>query len=336
MNLRVNLGIRSYSVVIQRGALACAKDWFDLDRKVLIVTDSGVPKIYAETVAKQCKYPVIVTFPAGEESKNVHTWMSLLDALTEHEFTRTDCVVAVGGGVVGDMSGFAAASYLRGIDFYNIPTTLLAQIDSSVGGKVGIDYKGYKNTVGAFYQPKGVLVDPDVLQTLDDRQVAAGMAEAVKIAMIRDKELFELLERGEGYEKIEEVIYRSLQAKANVVEEDEREGGLRQILNFGHTLGHGIETAAGYTLLHGECVALGMIPMTDVSLRDRLTEVLRSLHLPTKYEGDLSGILSVMAHDKKRAGEMITVVRCPALGECILQPMKWNEFEQEIKEALCL
>lgn len=336
MNLTVNLGMRTYSVVIQRGSLARAGDWFDLDRKVLIVTDSGVPRVYAETVAKQCKDAVIVTFPMGEENKNVHTWMSLLDALTEHQFTRTDCVVAVGGGVVGDMSGFAAASYLRGIDFYNIPTTLLAQIDSSVGGKVGIDYKGFKNTVGAFYQPKGVLVDPDVLQTLDDRQVSAGMAEAVKMAMIRDGELFELLERGEGYEKIEEVIYRSLQAKARVVEEDEREGGLRQILNFGHTLGHGIETASGYALLHGECVALGMIPMTASKLRGRLISVLESLNLPTKYDGDANTILSAIAHDKKRAGDLITVIRCPAVGECILQPMKFETLEQEMKEALSL
>ncbi len=336
MNLTVNLGMRTYSVVIQRGALARAGDWFDLDRKVLIVTDSGVPRVYAETVAKQCKDAVIVTFPMGEENKNVDTWISLLDALTEHQFTRTDCVVAVGGGVTGDMSGFAAASYLRGIDFYNIPTTLLAQIDSSVGGKVGIDYKGFKNTVGAFYQPKGVLVDPDVLQTLDDRQVSAGMAEAVKMAMIRDAELFDLLERGEGYEKIEEVIYRSLQAKARVVEEDEREGGLRQILNFGHTLGHGIETASGYALLHGECVALGMLPMTAPDLRGRLTAVLEALHLPTKYGGDAQEILSAIAHDKKRAGDLITVIRCPAVGECILQPMEFEDLAREMKEALRL
>ncbi|MBO5248863.1 MAG: 3-dehydroquinate synthase [Clostridia bacterium] len=334
MTLTVNLGMRSYPVVIQRGILSRAADWFDLDRKVLVVTDSGVPRIYAETVAKQCAQSVIVTFPAGEESKNISTWLSLLDALTEHEFTRTDCVVAVGGGVVGDMSGFAAAAYLRGIDFYNVPTTLLAQIDSSVGGKVAVDYKGYKNIVGAFYQPKGVLIDPDVLDTLDSRQRSAGMAEAVKMAMIRDAELFELLERGEGDEKIEEVIYRSVQAKARVVEQDETEGGLRQILNFGHTLGHGIETASGYTLLHGECVALGMIPMTASGLRERLTTVLKAMDLPTKYDGDAEQIMSAMAHDKKRAGDLITVIRCPALGECILQPIEFEEFLEEIREVL--
>ena len=188
--------------------------------------------------------------------------------------------------------------------------------------------------MGAFYQPKGVLIDPDVLDTLDSRQRSAGMAEAVKMAMIRDAELFELLERGEGDEKIEEVIYRSVQAKARVVEQDETEGGLRQILNFGHTLGHGIETASGYTLLHGECVALGMIPMTASGLRERLTTVLKAMDLPTKYDGDAEQIMSAMAHDKKRAGDLITVIRCPALGECILQPIEFEEFLEEIREVL--
>ncbi len=334
MTLTVHLGMRTYPVYIQRGMLSHVGEWFDLDRKVLIVTDSGVPQEYAQAVARQCSDSVIVTFPMGEENKNISTWMSLLDALTQHNFTRSDCVVAVGGGVCGDMSGFAAASYLRGIDFYNIPTTLLSQIDSSVGGKVGIDYKGYKNTVGAFYQPKGVLVDPDVLKTLDDRQVSAGMAEAVKMGLILDKELFELFERGEAYEKIETVVYRSLAAKAKVVEEDETEGGLRQILNFGHTLGHAIETASGYALLHGECVALGMLPMVDESLRPRLTAVLKSLHLPTEYQGDADEIISAMAHDKKRAGDMLTVVRCQTVGEWMLQPVKFDALVKEMREVL--
>ncbi len=334
MTLTVHLGPRTYDVVIQRGCLLRAGDWLNLDRKVLVVTDSGVPVQYAKTVADQCKDPTIVTFEQGEESKNIQTWMSLLDALVEHNFTRTDCVVAVGGGVAGDMSGFAAAAYLRGIDFYNIPTTLLSQIDSSVGGKVAVDYKGYKNIVGAFHQPKQVLIDPDVLDTLDPRQVSAGMAEAVKMGLILDPQLFEIFEQGQGYEKIEEVIYRSLAAKAHVVEQDETEGGLRKILNFGHTVGHAVETVSGYSLLHGECVALGMIPMVSCDLRPRLISVLKSLHLPTEYHGDVDEILSAMGHDKKRWGDWMTVVRCHKIGECILEPVEFEALVREMREVL--
>lgn len=334
MTLTVHLGPRSYDVTIRRGCLSRAGELLDLDRKVLVVTDSGVPDVYAKTVAGQCADPVIVTFPQGEASKTVDTWMTLLDTLTEHHFTRSDCVVAVGGGVCGDMAGFAAACYLRGVDFYNVPTTLLSQIDSSVGGKTGIDYKGFKNTVGAFYQPKGVLIDPDVLSTLDPRQYASGMAEAVKMGAILDADLFALFEAGKAYDEIETVIYRSLKAKAKVVEADETEGGLRQILNFGHTLGHGIETASGYALLHGECVALGMIPMCGEALRKRLLPVLEALNLPTRYEGDPEPVFAAMAHDKKRVSDGVIVIRCNEAGSYELHWTSLEDLILELREVL--
>ncbi len=334
MTLTVHLGPRTYDVVIERGCLSRAGELLDLNRKVLVVTDSGVPAEYAKTVAAQCKDPVVVTFPQGEASKTVETWMTLLDALTEHNFTRSDCVVAVGGGVCGDMSGFAAAAYLRGVDFYNIPTTLLSQIDSSVGGKVAVDYRGYKNTVGAFHQPKGVLVDPDVLSTLDSRQIAAGIAEAVKVGAILDADLFALFEAGKAYDEIEAVIYRSLQAKAKVVEADETEGGLRRVLNFGHTVGHAVETVSGYSLLHGECVALGMLPMTEGAARDRLKTVLEALNLPTSYQGDGEGIIAAMAHDKKCAGGSITVIRCPEIGEYSMESVPFEVLAERMREVL--
>lgn len=334
MTLTVRLGARTYDVVIERGCLSRAGELLDLNRKVLVVTDSGVPSQYAKALAQQCKAPTLVTFPQGEESKTLDTWMMLLDKLVEENFTRGDCVVAVGGGVAGDMSGFAAAAYLRGIDFYNIPTTLLSQIDSSVGGKVAVDYKGYKNIVGAFHQPKKVLVDPDVLSTLDGRQISAGMAEAVKMGLIADPQLFSLFEEGRALDEVEEVIYRSLAAKARVVEEDETEGGLRRILNFGHTVGHAVETVSGYSLLHGECVALGMIPMVSPEVRERLIPVLEGLHLPTSYQGDSEQILSAMAHDKKCQGENITVVYCPKVGEYRLENMAFDTLAKELGEVL--
>ncbi|MBQ1217277.1 MAG: 3-dehydroquinate synthase [Clostridia bacterium] len=334
MTVTVPLGERSYEVIIEDGVLSRAGQHLDLNRKVLIVTDSGVPAAYAQAVAAQAKSPVIVTFPQGEESKNVHTWMTLLDALVEHNFTRTDCVVAVGGGVVGDMSGFAAAAYLRGIDFYNIPTTVLAQVDSSVGGKVAVDYKGYKNLVGAFHQPKKVLIDPQVLSTLPPRQISAGLAEAVKMGLLFDPALFSLFESDDYQDHIPEILFRSVSAKAEVVGQDETESGLRRSLNFGHTVGHGVETVSGYSLLHGECVALGMLPMCSPSVRARLLPVLLRLGLPTSYRGDTEAVIEAMGHDKKRAGGSITLVRCDAVGSLRFETVPFETLAQEMREVL--
>ena len=334
MILSVAAGKQPYDVVIEGGCLSRAAELLNLNRKVLIVTDSGVPAQYANTLAAQCKKPYILTFPQGEKSKTVETWMSLLDRMTEENFTRSDCVVAVGGGVVGDMAGFAASAFLRGIDFYNIPTTLLSQLDSSVGGKVGIDYRGYKNMVGAFYQPKKVLIDPHVLATLESRQIAAGAAEGVKVALTGDKELFSLFESGKALQETETMIYRALAVKARVVAEDETEQGLRRVLNFGHTVGHGVESACGFTLLHGECVALGMLPMVSPAVRERLIPVLKSLNLPLRYEGDLSAVLQAMTHDKKCAGDNITVVRCEEVGSFVFQTMPITQLIDEMRKVL--
>ncbi len=195
--LRMELGPRSYDIVIARGCLQSAGQLLDLNRKVCIVTDSGVPRKYADTLATQCKEPVIVTVDAGEEAKTMDTVARLCRVMLERGFTRTDCVAAVGGGMVGDLAGFAAACFLRGIDFYNLPTTLLSQVDSSIGGKTGVNLDGVKNMVGAFWQPKKVLIDPDTLDTLSSRLRAEGMAEAVKMALASDEKLFEQLERGD-------------------------------------------------------------------------------------------------------------------------------------------
>ena len=196
MKLTVELSEKSYDIIIERGALKKIGDLLPLGRRVLVVTDSGVPSEYAKTVADAAKDGYILTLPQGEENKNLGSFELILSALLEHSFTRTDCVVAVGGGVVGDMAGFAAACYMRGIDFYNIPTTLLSEVDSSIGGKTAVDYKGVKNIVGAFYQPKRVVIDPDTLKTLSARHISAGLAEAIKMAATSDAELFEAIRTG--------------------------------------------------------------------------------------------------------------------------------------------
>lgn len=335
MILHLDLPQNGYDIVLERGALARASEYFKLDRRVLIVTDSGVPAEYAETVAKQCKEPTVATIPMGESSKCFAMLETLCRKLLEGGFTRTDCVVAVGGGVVGDLAGFAAASFMRGIDFYNIPTTVLSQVDSSIGGKVAIDLDDVKNIVGAFYQPKCVLIDPNVLATLSHRQIANGLSEAVKMSLTSDAELFALFESGKAEDEIDTVIERSLRIKKYVVEQDEKEMGLRRILNFGHTLGHGIEAAEhlnGY--YHGECVALGMLPMCSAQVRERLVNVLKNLELPTEIEGDLEDMLENASHDKKCAGKDISVVWVEEPGVCEIRKMPLEAWKAQIRDAM--
>ena len=335
MILSMNLGASSYDIVLERGALNKIGTLLPLNRKVLIVTDSGVPAEYARTVAAACDAPIVYTIPEGESSKCFATYEALLTQLVKHGFTRTDCVVAVGGGVVGDLAGFVAASFMRGIDFYNLPTTVLSQIDSSIGGKVAIDFGGYKNLVGAFYQPRKVVIDPDVLATLPPRQIANGLAEAIKMSLTSDPTLFGVFEAGEHLSRLDEVIERSLRIKKHVVEQDEKEAGLRKILNFGHTLAHAIESNSGFeTLYHGECVALGMIPMVSDSVRQRLIPVLKTVGLPTEHHGDAEILFEAMAHDKKATGQQITVIYVPEVGEFDMQTLTQDELRMRLADHL--
>ena len=329
MIIPVALEKDSYDIVIERGALGKAADIFDLDRKVMIVTDSQVPEEYYRRLAAGCKASAKYVFTAGEASKTPQNFLDICKIMLKEGFSRKDCVVAVGGGVAGDMAGFAAACYMRGIDFYNVPTTLLSQVDSSVGGKTAVDLDGVKNIIGAFHQPKGVIIDPDVLETLSPRQFACGAAEIVKIAATMDRELFERIERQriEGNPHIEELIAAAVALKAHVVEEDEKEKGLRRVLNFGHTLGHGIETVTG--LYHGECVALGMLPMCSGDVRERIKAVLERENLPVSFsEGDLEPekVIEAAMHDKKAEAGSIVTVRLDDIGKF--------RFEAASKEQL--
>lgn len=335
MVLHLDLGERGYDITVERGALMRVGEIFSLERKVLVVTDSGVPAAYAETVAAACKKAVIATVDEGEDSKSFRAFEGLCRLLLDEGFTRSDCVVAVGGGVVGDLAGFVAASYMRGIDFYNIPTTLLSQVDSSIGGKVAINLDSVKNIVGAFKQPRGVLVDPDVLATLPPRQISAGLAEAIKMSLTSDARGFSLFEADDAAGRLDEIIINALKIKKSVVEADECEGGLRKVLNFGHTVGHGIESAAGLGgLLHGECVALGMLPMCSEQVRARLIPVLERFSLPTRIEADTESVLDAMGHDKKLDGESITAVYVSEVGSFEFKKMPIEDLKVQIREAL--
>ena len=333
----VSLRENSYNIHLERGILSKAGALCNLNRRVLIVTDDGVPAQYAAAIAAQCAAPLTVTLPAGEASKSLSNLERLCGAMLDAEFDRKDCVVAVGGGVVGDLAGFSAAVYMRGIDFYNIPTTLLSQVDSSIGGKTAVDFHGVKNILGAFHQPKAVLIDPDTLSTLPPRHFANGMAEAIKMALTLDGTFFETLETyapADFPANIETIIEHALLTKKKVVEADEKENGLRRVLNFGHTIGHGLESAAGLEeLLHGECVALGMLPMCAPAVRKRLCKVLQNASLPTAAACDPAAVCRAMIHDKKRTGTTIHTVRCDAVGTFEMEETTTEQLQQKITEV---
>ena len=332
MILPLNLGKDSYDIVIERTALDRIGEYLKLDRKCLILTDSGVPSKYSEAVKRASRDGYIYTIPEGEGSKSFDNYKSILSFMVENAFTRTDCVVAVGGGVCGDLGGFVAASYMRGIDFYNVPTTLLSQLDSSIGGKVAIDLDGVKNIVGAFYQPKKVVIDPNTLKTLDQRQKMAGLCEGIKMAACMNSQLFELIENSTDLESdLDEIIVEGLKIKKAVVEEDPHEKGLRRVLNFGHTIGHAIESNAGLAeLLHGECVALGSLPMASDDVRARLENVYKKYNLPTKIDTDRDVLMSSIKRDKKAMGDSITVVFVEKIGEFQFIKMKTDEIKKYI------
>ena len=334
MILPIRLGADSYDIVLERGSLARAGEYLNLRRRAMVVTDDGVPAAYAQTLAVQCQAASIVTLPQGEESKSFENFRLLLRAMLAAGLTRGDVAVAVGGGVVGDLTGFAAACYMRGIDFYNIPTTVLSQVDSSIGGKTAIDLDGVKNVVGAFHQPRRVLIDPALLETLPPRQMANGLAEAVKMALCFDEDGFRLLEAEQPLEYLDEIIERTLRIKRDVVEQDEKEQGTRRALNFGHTLGHGIESLrAENGLYHGECVALGMLPMCSEATRRRLLPVLRRLNLPTSCGADADRVMAAVAHDKKRAGDAVNAVLVEHAGTCIQRGLTLPELRARYIEC---
>ncbi len=325
--IRMELEKNSYNIEIERGNLAKAGELLNLNRKVMIITDEGVPRAYAEKISEQCKEAYIKVVPCGEESKSLQTAEEILAEMLSHQFSRKDCVVAVGGGVVGDLGGFVASLYMRGVDFYNVPTTVLAQVDSSIGGKTAVNLAGIKNIIGAFYQPKAVLIDPDTLNSLPERQIVNGLMEAIKMGATSDKELFELFLNDEWKENLDIIIEKALLVKKYVVEQDEKESHLRKILNFGHTIGHGFESAAHGRYLHGECVALGMLYMSSEEVQDQLCEIYEKLgfEVPEFYTFDLEEVKEAITHDKKASNQNCSVVYVSEIGNGSIEEWSMDE-----------
>lgn len=326
--LKVELGSRSYSICIDESfdkLEECIEKSFT---KALIVTDSNVERLFAEEVKEKLAHKFsdvgICVFEAGEKSKNIETMQIIYDACLEHGLDRKSCIIALGGGVTGDMAGFAAATFMRGIGFIQIPTTLLAQTDSSVGGKVGIDYSSTKNIIGAFKQPDLVYICTKTLKALPKREFEAGMAEVIKYSAIYDIDFLTYLEeytdeiKSLSHEQISQMIFKCCAIKADVVAKDETEQSLRMILNFGHTIGHGIESAKGFELLHGECVSLGMICAFEIGKNrnlitdayvDRMINAMKSYNLLQTASGITADeIIGYMKKDKKKVGSKLNFV----------------------------
>lgn len=308
------------------------------ERKLAIICDTNTERLFADTVssilADHCKKLIVHAFPAGEENKTLDTVREIYRHLIEEKFNRKDLLIALGGGVVGDITGFAAATYLRGVDFVQIPTTLIAQSDSSIGGKTGVDFDGYKNMVGAFYMPKLVYMNVGVLKELDDRQFYAGFAEVMKHGLIKDAlyyewlldHMYEIHDR--DMDTLLEMVERSCGVKKLVVEKDPTEKGDRALLNFGHTIGHAIEKAMHFTLMHGECISLGMVAAAFISWkRENLSmeeyyevrDMFVPFNLPISIEGiDPQEILTLTKSDKKMDTGQIKFVLLKKVGKAVI------------------
>ena len=334
MRMDVHTKDKTYPIIIERGILSRVNEYVDKERFIFIVSDDGVPSTYQECLLNQFPNSHLKIVKHGEAAKSYEVLRSIHEEMLEVNMSRKDLVVALGGGVIGDLAGFAAATYMRGIEYINIPTTTLSQIDSSIGGKTAIDLGEYKNCVGAFWQPSLVLVDLDTLKTLDERNFNNGLAEAVKAGLIKDERIFELFEEDNYLNNLEEIIIRSLEMKKDVVEKDERESGERKLLNFGHTYGHAYESY--YALeeyLHGECVAMGMMTiLNNQDIKERLKKVLKKLNLPISCEADKEKVCELIKNDKKADHDKITIVQVDKIGEGHLEEWSMSEIRRKLYE----
>ena len=346
--IKVNLQDRSYPITIGSALLS---DDFNSDKWIqgkdcLIVTNETVAPLYLDVMKSNIddKTIEVITIKDGEHYKTIDTWSKIIDKLTAMRANRDTTIIALGGGVLGDIAGFAAATFMRGLPFIQVPTTLLAQVDSSVGGKTGVNHKDGKNLIGSFYQPRMVISDIDVLSTLPDREYKCGLAEIIKYGAIYDVDFFAWLESNMSEllnrvpKKLIYAISRSCQIKANIVGEDEFEIGKRAILNFGHTFGHALENIMGYgELLHGEAVAIGMIIASKLSPinsleRNRLISLIKAANLPYKIElNDENQMLDVMKTDKKVKNKKLRFVLLRSLGEAFVEE---DLSEKEILDAI--
>ena len=336
---------KNYDIIIGRGLLANSGEYikaFAKNNVAVIISDDKVFALFGKTVKQSLEKAGIrcfsFVFENGEKSKNAETYIKILNFLAENKICRKDLLVALGGGVVGDMAGFVAATYLRGIPFIQLPTTLLAAVDSSVGGKTAIDLSCGKNLVGAFYQPELVLCDCDTLETLDDENFKSGMAEVIKYAVIKDKKLYDYLLSDSP--DIEEIISTCVKIKSEIVNRDEFDTGVRQILNFGHTFGHAIEADSDFEVIHGFAVAIGMCAAAKVAYKngicseetkEKILGIIKEYNLPDTYDITPEKMAELMLSDKKVMGSSINMIMPKEIGECEILPVSTENILNFIK-----
>ena len=348
--VKVSLGDRSYDIEIDAGLDRIGEriQGLGIGKKMALVTNPKVKKLHAGPVVDSLKAAgflvMSIEIPDGEQHKNLDWANAIYTALLTNGFDRKSSLVALGGGVIGDLTGFAAATYMRGVPFIQVPTTLLAMVDSSVGGKTGVNHPMGKNMIGAFYQPKKVLMDLRVLKTLPKEEFLSGMAEVIKYGVIWDAAFFEYLDTNRekilslDADALTHIIQRSCEIKAEVVGKDEREGGLRAVLNFGHTVGHAVETAENYTMRHGEAVSIGMVyasrlaqrtGLCDASVPERVEQLIKAYGLPTdlsalKRKPGMTELMDTMQIDKKAEGGKVKFVLPTKIGEVVIT-REWGE-----------
>ena len=319
---------KAYDVLVEKGISRQISKLIESEKydKIAVITDEKVGKLYADKIASEVNAVAVLTFPCGEKHKTMDTVSDLLEKLARLKLTRGDLIVALGGGIVGDVAGFTAACFLRGIKFVQIPTTLLAMVDSSVGGKTGVNLTSGKNLAGAFHQPSAVLCDSEFLKTLPDEEIKNGLGEVIKYGCIEDKSLFETLEKG-GLDNIDEIIARCVSIKADIVSRDEFDNGDRQKLNFGHTLGHAVEKATDFKIPHGQAVGIGMVlitrwaeekGLTKKGCANRIQNLLEKLGMPYEIDVDIKSLWQITSNDKKKRGKKLTLVIIKDIGESYL------------------
>lgn len=335
MEFTVKLTDAQSRVVIEKGCHKNLKNYMDFSGRVMVVSDDNIPDSLKETVLNQFDNAILAEVPQGEIAKSLEIYSDLLATLLENGFSRKDFIIALGGGVVGDLAGFVASTYKRGCRFVSIPTSTLAQIDSSIGGKVAINMNGIKNCVGNFYHPEAVFVDTDTLKTLETRHFYNGLVEAVKAGCIADAQLFEIfknhaheLDADSPY--LCEIITRSMLMKSDVVQKDEKEQNLRKILNFGHTIGHAIESL--YNLkdyYHGECVANGMMMITEnQQIKKDLADIFAKMHIPFVKELDTEKCIEYIKNDKKAGGSTVDIVKVDRIGEAYIEKIQIEDMRK--------
>jgi len=331
MKLTVKSKLKSYDVIIKNGLLDEISSYLDKFSLYVIICDDQIPQTIIDKILNQLNVLTVIKFPAGEKSKNIKEYQRIINLLISNNISKNVTILALGGGVTGDLTGFIASTIYRGVDYIQIPTSLLAQVDSSIGGKVAINSDTSKNTIGSFYPPKSVLIDPDTLASLPQRHINNGIAEIIKYAVIASPTLFKKISEENIMNNFEEIIYECLKIKKDIVEKDEFDTGLRHILNFGHTYGHAYEAYYEFNkYLHGEAVSLGMIKMVSDQLRPVLKAVLKKYNLPVSDSVKTKELLKYIKQDKKATTDSLSVIYVEKIGVPEIRKIPWKNHELEL------